>query len=113
MIRTVGLLGLMLLFISCAPVIWSRSNTSESQRDRDLEACRLEGLAYYTEILPRVQDYDVILQDFENGPSDLYFRLLNAAERSVESTYDDYVRDNVSTYQTSCMQQKGYQRVST
>ncbi len=57
----------MLVCAACAPTTYTKPGISQSQSERDLEACRLEGEARTTEILPRFGDYRVEVSAFEPG----------------------------------------------
>lgn len=103
------LVGVLVLLSACAPTTYSRPGTGQSQAERDAEACRFEGMAYYTERLPRAEDYDVAVETFGNVPSDLRFDLERAAERAVRSEHESYFERQVNRYIPDCMSAKGYQ----
>lgn len=98
--------ALLLLCAACAPTTCIRPDTS--QGERDLGACRLEGLTRVTETLPRMEDYRVEVSAFEPGPYDLESRMRFAAQDAAESEYRAYVDERVRAYIGSCMQRKGY-----
>ncbi len=77
----------MFLCAACAPTTYSKPDTSQSQRERDLEACNLEGVARATETLPRAEDYRVDVSAFESGPYELETRMRFAAQDASESEY--------------------------
>lgn len=97
----------MLLCAACAPTTYSKPDTSQSQRERDLEACNLEGAARATEALPRAEDYRVD-SAFESGPYELETRMRFAAQDAAESEYREYLDEQIRAYLTPCMQRKGY-----
>lgn len=100
--------ALLLLCAACAPTTYMRPGTSQSQGERDLEACRLEGLARVTETLPRVEDYRVEVSAFEPGPYDLESRMRFAAQDAAEGAYASYFDEQVRVYIAPCMQRKSY-----
>lgn len=99
----------MLVCAACAPTTYSKPGSSQGQRERDLEACRLEGAARVTETLPRAEDYRVEVSAFEPGPYELERRMRFAAQDAAESEYEAYFDAQVRTYLEPCMQRKGYQ----
>lgn len=94
--------------VACAPTTYMRPGTSESQIERDQEACRLEGAARVTEALPRFVDYRVDVSAFEAGPYELERRMRFSAQDAAESAYQSYFDESVSAYVTPCMERKGY-----
>ena len=98
----------MFLCAACAPTTYLRPDTSESRRERDLEACRLAGEARTTEVLPRIEDYNVNVSAFERGPYDLERRLRFAAQDAAASEYSNYFEEQAAAYIPGCMQRKGY-----
>ncbi len=97
----------MLVCAACAPTTYTKPGSS--QGERDLEACRLEGEARTTEILPRFGDYRVEVSAFEPGPYALETRMRFAAQDAAESRYRAYFDEQVRAYIAPCMQRKGYQ----
>lgn len=97
------------LLAACAPTTYTRPGTTESQRERDLGACRLEGAARATESLPRFLDYRVDVSAFERGPYELESRMRFAAKNAAKEAYRRYFDEQVSAYVAPCMQGRGYQ----
>jgi pyruvate-formate lyase len=102
--------ALVFLCAACAPTTYSRAGTTQGQGERDLEACRLEGLARLAETLPRIEDYSVDVSAFERGPYDLETRLRFAAQGAVERAYEDYLSEQLRAYVPACMARKGYRQ---
>lgn len=100
--------ALLLVCAACAPTTYTRPGTSQSQGERDLEACRLEGLARVTETLPRMEDYRVEVSAFEPGPYDLESRMRLAAQDAAEGAYQGFLDEQVRAHVAPCMQRKGY-----
>jgi len=100
--------ALLLLCAACAPTTYTRPGTGQGQSERDLEACRLEGLARVTKTLPRMEDYRVDVSAFEPGPYDLESRMRFAAQDAAEGAYKNYFDEQVRAHIAPCMQRKGY-----
>lgn len=101
--------ALLCLLAACAPTTFTRPGTTESQGERDLGACRLEGAARVTETLPRFLDYRVDVSAFESGPYELESRMRFTAQDAARAEYDRYFGEQVEAYVAPCMQRKGYQ----
>lgn len=101
--------ALLCLLAACAPTTYTRPGTTESQGERDLGACRLEGAARATESLPRFLDYRVDVSAFEPGPYELESRMRFAAQDAAGGAYQRYFDEQVGAYVAPCMQNKGYQ----
>ena len=99
----------MLVCAACAPTTYTKPGSSQSQSERDLGACRLEGEARTTETLPRAEDYRVEVSAFEPGPYGLERRMRFAAQDAAEGAYEAYFDEQVRAYVTPCMERKGYQ----
>ena len=99
---------LFLLLCSCAPQTWTRADTGDSQRERDLAACELEGRAEFTASLPREEDFEVRVVAYEESPSDLINEMEASAERAAERSYQGYFEKQVRRYIDECMPRKGY-----
>ncbi len=99
----------MLVCAACAPTTYTKPGSSQSQSERDLEVCRLEGAARVTEILPRFEDYRVEVSAFEPGPYALESEMRFAAQDAAESKHRAYFDEQVRAYIAPCMQRKGYQ----
>ena len=83
-------------------------DTGDSQRERDLAACELEGRAEFTTSLPREEDFEVRVIAYEGGPSDLINEMESSAARASERTYQAYFERQVRRYIDECMPRKGY-----
>jgi hypothetical protein len=94
--------------VACAPTTYLRPGASESQIERDQEACRLEGAARVTEDLPRFVDYRVDVSAFESGPYELESQMRFSAQDAAKTAYQSYFDERVKAYVTPCMARKGY-----
>ncbi len=98
----------MLVCAACAPTTYTKPGSSQSQSERDLKVCRLEGAARVTETLPRFEDYRVEVSAFAPGPYALETRMRFAAQDAAESRYRAYFDEQVRAYVALCMERKGY-----
>ncbi len=107
--RLVVLLALVLMLLAaCAPRVWYRPGATTSMRDRDLEACRYEALARFTEQTPPLSSFRVYVDVPYGTPFELAHRVENAAEEAVRREYEDYQSEFVGGYIHDCMIRKGY-----
>ena len=100
--------AVLLVCAACAPTAYMKPGSSQSQSERDLEACRLKGEAKTTETLPRFEDYRVEVSAFEPGPYALESGMRFAAQDAAESKYHAYFDEQVRAYVAPCMRRKGY-----
>jgi hypothetical protein len=100
--------ALLVLLAACAPRVWYKPGATSTQRDRDLEACRYEALARFTESTPPLSEFRVYVDVPYGTPYELARRVEDAAENAVESEYQDYKSAFVRAYVNDCMEAKGY-----